>query len=229
MIQGIRSDGEQQCRQAAHPLVRKSRSARALCLLAGMLCAGGEAMAIETLGYETIEQDGPFELRRIEPHVVAQTFVEGDFDDVGTEGFRRLVRFISGENQKQSKISMTAPVGQETASEEIAMTAPVGQERAGDRFRITFMMPSEYTLEDLPTPTDDRITLRAEPGRDVASIRYSGFWSRSRYDAHERKLRDWIQAQGLEVLSEPVWARYDPPFMPWFFRRNEILIEVREP
>ena len=229
MIQGVRGDPERQCGKAAHPGVRKSRSARALCLLAGMLFAGGEAMAIETLGYETVEQDGPFELRRIEPHVVAQTFVEGDFDDVGTEGFRRLVRFISGENQKQSKISMTAPVGQETASEEIAMTAPVGQERAGDRFRITFMMPSEYALEDLPTPNDDRITLRAEPGRDVASIRYSGFWSRSRYDAHERKLRDWIQGQGLEVLSEPVWARYDPPFMPWFFRRNEILIEVREP
>ena len=31
------------------------------------------------------------------------------------------------------------------------------------------------------------------------------------------------------ALAEPVWARYDPPFMPWFLRRNEILIEIREP
>ncbi len=65
--------------------------------------------------------------------------------------------------------------------------------------------------------------------RRVAAIRYSGFWSRSRYDDHERKLREWIDQRGLEPISEPVWARYDPPFMPWFLRRNEVVIEVREP
>ena len=55
----------------------------------------------------------------------------------------------------------------------------------------------------------------------------TGFWSRSRYDVHERRLREWIQRRGLESVGEPVWARYDPPFMPWFLRRNEILIELR--
>jgi hypothetical protein len=120
---------------------------------------------------------------------------------------------------------MTAPVVQEPASEEIAMTAPVAQEKVGDRYRITFLMPSQYTLETLPEPTDTRIGLRAEPMRSVAAIRYTGFWSRSRYDDHERRLREWIQRRG----REPVWARYDPPFMPWFLRRNEVLIEVREP
>ncbi len=65
--------------------------------------------------------------------------------------------------------------------------------------------------------------------RSVAAIRYTGFWSRSRYDDHERRLREWIERRGLEPISEPVWARYDPPFMPWFLRRNEVVIEVREP
>jgi len=186
-------------------------------------------MSVEKLAYRTIEQDGRFELRMIEPHVVAETFVEGDFEDVGSEGFRRLVDYIGGANRTQARISMTAPVVQEPASEEIAMTAPVAQEKVGDRYRITFVMPSGYTLESLPQPTDARIRLQAEPGRRVAAIRYSGFWSRSRYDDHERSLREWIQRRGLESVGEPVWARYDPPFMPWFFRRNEILIEVREP
>jgi len=195
----------------------------------GMLTAAGDAMSVEKLAYRTIEQDGRFELRMIEPHVVAETFVEGDFEDVGSEGFRRLVDYIGGANRTQARISMTAPVVQEPASEEIAMTAPVAQEKVGDRYRITFVMPSGYTLESLPQPTDARIRLQAEPGRRVAAIRYSGFWSRSRYDDHERSLREWIQRRGLESVGEPVWARYDPPFMPWFFRRNEILIEVREP
>jgi hypothetical protein len=120
-------------------------------------------MATEKLAYRTIEQDGQFELRLIEPHVVAETFVEGDFESVGSEGFRRLVEYIGGANRTQARISMTAPVVQEPASEEIAMTAPVAQEKVGDRYRITFLMPSKYTLETLPQPTDTRIRLRAEP------------------------------------------------------------------
>lgn len=195
----------------------------------GILTMAGDAMSVEKLAYRTIEQEGRFELRMIEPHVVAETFVEGDFEDVGSEGFRRLVDYIGGANRTQARISMTAPVVQEPASEEIAMTAPVAQEKVGDRYRITFVMPSEYTLESLPQPTDPRIRLRAEPERRVAAIRYSGLWSRARYEDHERSLYEWIQQRGLEPIGEPVWARYDPPFMPWFLRRNEILIEVREP
>jgi hypothetical protein len=186
-------------------------------------------MAIEKLAYETIERDGRFELRRIEPHVVAETFVEGDFGSVGSAGFRRLVAYIGGANLAQAEISMTAPVVQERDSQKISMTAPVGQEKVGDRYRITFVMPSEYTLESLPVPTDTRIQLRAEAARTVAAIRYTGFWSRSRYDEHETRLREWIRLRGLATVGEPVWARYDPPFMPWFLRRNEVLIQVREP
>jgi len=26
------------------------------------------------------------------------------------------------------------------------------------------------------------------------------------------------------VVGEPIWARYDPPWMPWFQRRDEVLI-----
>ncbi len=161
--------------------------------------------------------------------MVAETYVEGDFERVGTEGFRRLVAYIGGANREQGKIAMTAPVGQAPASEKIAMTAPVGQEKVGERYRITFVMPSKYTLEDLPQPADRRIRLREEPARTVAAIRYTGFWSRSRYEAHERRLLEWIHRRGLESVGEPVWARYDPPFMPWFLRRNEILIELPAP
>ncbi len=220
-----------------------SVSASATLLAIGILTTG-DAMAVEKLAYRTIEQDGPFELRLIEPHVVAETFVEGDFERVGNEGFRRLVKYIGGANRARAEISMTAPVVQEpaseeiamtapvlqeSASEEIAMTAPVAQEKIGDRYRITFLMPSKYTLETLPQPTDARVRLRAEPMRLAAAIRYTGSWNRSRYEDHERRLRDWMQRRGLEMASSPVWARYDPPFVPWFLRRNEILIEVREP
>jgi hypothetical protein len=202
--------------------------ARTVPLWLGILTTAEDAMSVEQLAYRTITQDGRCELRLIESHLVAETFVEGDFDQVGREGFRRLFDYIGGANRTEARISMTAPVEQEPASEEIAMTAPVSQEKVGDRYRITFVMPSEYTFESLPQPTDARIRLREEPERKVAAIRYSGIWSRSRYEKYESSLREWIRQHGLEPVGEPVWARYDPPFMPWFLRRNEILIEVHE-
>ena len=184
------------------------------------------AVAIEEVPCTVIEQNGAFELRQYSPHIVAETMVEGAFDQVGNEGFRRLANYINGENRSRQSIAMTAPVSQEAQPEKIAMTAPVGQEKSGDRWRITFVMPTKYTLDSLPEPVDSRIELKQEPGRLMAAVRYSGTWSRKRYDENKERLLAWIEERGFKQTAEPVWARYNPPFMPWFLRRNEILIPV---
>jgi hypothetical protein len=200
-----------------------------VCLATILLCAmitARETMAIEKAKYTVIEKDGAFERRQYEPQIVAETFVEGDFEEVGDEGFRRLYGYISGKNRKKESISMTAPVSQAANSEKIAMTAPVGQERVGGTWRITFLMPSTYTLETLPEPLDSRVGLRKTPGQLMAATRYSGTWGRERYEERKAQLLEWIQNRGLRPTGEPVFARYNPPFMPWFLRRNEILIPV---
>ena len=184
------------------------------------------AVAIEEVPYTVIEQNGAFELRQYPPHIVAETMVEGAFDEVGKNGFRRLADYINGENRNKQSIAMTAPVSQEAQSEKIAMTAPVSQEKAGGRWRITFVMPSKYTLDTLPEPIDSRVTIEQEPGRIVAAMRYSGTWSRKGYEDNKERLLAWIEERGFKQTAEPVWARYNPPFMPWFLRRNEILIPV---
>jgi hypothetical protein len=106
------------------------------------------------------------------------------------------------------------------------MTAPVGQEKAGKKWRITFVMPSSSTMETLPEPLDSRIALKEVPGRLKAALRYSGTWSKERYKAKENQLRALIKEKGLKIVGEPIFARYNPPFMPWFLRRNEVLIPV---
>jgi effector-binding domain-containing protein len=184
------------------------------------------AVAIEEVPYTVIEQNGAFELRQYSPYIAAETMVEGEFDQVGNEGFRRLADYINGENRSRQSIAMTAPVSQEAQPEKIAMTAPVGQEKSGDRWRITFVMPAKYALDTLPEPTDSRIEIKQEPGRLMAAVRYSGTWSRQRYEENKERLLTWIQERGFKQTAEPVWARYNPPFMPWFLRRNEILIPV---
>jgi hypothetical protein len=185
-----------------------------------------QALAIEKAPFTVIEKEGSFELRRYPAYIVAETYVDGSFDEVGNEGFRRLAGYIGGKNRKNTSIAMTAPVSQTDASEKIAMTAPVSQSKTGNRWRVTFMMPSEYTLQSLPQPEDERINLVIEPARVIAVIRYSGTWSQQRYSEHEAKLIEWIEQKGWRRAGSPVWSRYDPPFMPWFLRRNEIMIPL---
>lgn len=185
-------------------------------------------MAIETPKHQVLKRYADFELREYPSYVVAQTEVEGDQTEVGSEAFSRLAGYIFGGNQGAMKIAMTAPVTQVPAQgQKIAMTAPVTQVSTGPRrWRVQFMMPSEYSLQTLPEPKDPRVHLRVLEPRRFAAIRYSGTWSQKNYDDHLDKLRGAMRREGLIAKGEPVWARYDPPFMPWFLRSNEILIEV---
>ena len=200
----------------------------ALFVALAAIAAGGDAVAFEQRSYEVLEQDGRFELRQYAPAIVAETVVNGDFEKVGSSAFRILVAYIGGENETRTSIAMTAPVTQQAESREIAMTAPVTQQRAQDGYRFSFVMPSDLTLETLPVPKDPRVVLREDAGRGFASVRYSGFWTRTNYELRLAELRSWMEERGIEASGEPVWARYDPPFMPWFLRTNEILIGVTE-
>ncbi len=190
----------------------------------GLFFAIGGEMAYETPSYEVVETLGNIEIRQYAPYLVAETSVEGDLETAGNSGFRILASYIFGNNQGEQRIAMTAPVSQEQrAGSKISMTAPVTQERAGDRFTIQFMMPSKYTIETLPKPNDSRIEIRKVPARKFAVIRYSGTWSRKNYEKHLAQLQGTLAENGYKAIGEPIWARYDPPFKPWFLRRNEIL------
>jgi hypothetical protein len=185
-------------------------------------------MAIEQPRYTVERRFRDFEIRRYAPFVVAETVVEGRRIPAGNEGFRRLAGYIFGRNRGRRKMAMTAPVTEVPASR-IAMAAPVTETPAGDvpgRFVIQFMMPSDDTLDTLPEPLDERIRLRRIPGRRVAARRYGGTWSDRRYARHLATLRRAMALEGLEPAGAPQWARYDPPFKPFFLRTNEILIDL---
>jgi hypothetical protein len=62
----------------------------------------------------------------------------------------------------------------------------------------------------------------------LAAIRYSGRWSKAAYERHLAKLVETLAADGLVASGEPIWARYDPPWTPWFLRRNEVLVALDE-
>jgi len=106
------------------------------------------------------------------------------------------------------------------------MTAPVGQQRVQEKWAFSFMMPAAYIVETLPEPEDPKVTLRPVIAHRKAAVRYSGFWSEKNYLRYKLELESWIHEKGLTIVGDPLWARYNPPFTPWFLRRNEILIPV---
>jgi len=190
--------------------------------------AGATAMAIEEPGFRLLEQQGSFELREYPSYIVAETRVEAGFASAGNIAFQRLFGYISGKNIAQQKIAMTAPVTQ-SRGEKIAMTAPVSQVADGDAYRVAFTLPATYTLKTAPKPLDPTVQIREVPAQVIACWRYTGRWTESNYLDQEKLLREQIAKRGLAIHGEPILARYNPPFTPWFMRRNEVLIPVKLP
>jgi len=199
-----------------------------LIVLAVLLLAGGNAMSLEEPAYTVIYEKGDVEYRLYEPYLVSETVIQQsrDYRDAGNEGFRRLFQYISGANSGQAEIAMTAPVARAPTSAKIAMTAPVQRGETAEGLSVTFMLPAEYTIETAPIPTDERVRIRAVPGRLMAVLRYSGRWTEKNFDEKRQLLREAIYSEAIERIGEFESAAYDPPFMPPFMRRNEVMVEV---
>ncbi|MDJ0378329.1 heme-binding protein [Cryobacterium sp. PH31-L1] len=187
--------------------------------------------------YQVVTHYEDFELRRYPAHLVAEVTTDGPFEDAGNRAFRHLFAYITGANQSLQKVAMTAPVVQTDVAEKIAMTAPVLQQSvndvsgaaAGEQFRVAFVLPTGMTAETAPQPTDPTVHLRTVPASLAGALRFSGRWSQTRYEQHLEELGAALAAAGLSVVGAPRFARFDPPFKPWFLRRNEVLLDVEEP
>jgi hypothetical protein len=193
------------------------------------LSVGGVRVGTEEPHYVGTSLTDTVELRTYGPRVAAETTVAADEDRARNIGFRRLAGYIFGANHREQKIAMTAPVAQQhRGGDTIAMTAPVVQSRAsGDRWTIRFFMPSKWTMDTLPTPDDEHVTLVPVSGQTVAVLRFSGDRGSSAVAARTSELVEVLRDKGIDVVGEPEAWFYDPPWTLPFRRRNEIAIPVQ--
>ncbi len=198
-------------------------------MLVGLLIAimPLSSKAIEEPSYDVVQQLDGVEVRQYAAYVVAQVLVSGPADKAGSEAFPILAGYIFGKNKGARKFDMTAPVTQAAAPVKFEMTAPVTQAAAAGGYVVQFVLPEGVTLAAAPEPIDPRVQLREVPSSRIAVIRYSGFWSQSNYDEHLGKLEAALRAAQVAWTGEPTLSRYDPPFTPWFMRRNEIWLTVQ--
>jgi hypothetical protein len=186
-------------------------------------------LSLDEPDYTMVEEHDDFELRRYAPLIVAETEVEASFEDAPGAASPLLVDYVQRGNQGERNLPMLAPVRQQLAADAPGdATGDVGAGGEGP-WLYQFAMPKEYRLSMLPQPNDERVTLRQMPEQLVAVRRYDGNWSEKRYRDEEAALLDALEASGLVTISNPVFARYNASFVPGFLRRNEVMVEVREP
>ena len=148
------------------------------------------------------------EIRRYHPCVIADVIVEAPYSQAASLGFRPLVTYIS-----QNKIAMTAPVLQESTDSR--------------SWIISFVMPEEMTLRDLPNPQNSKVRLRTVPEQLSAVLAFTGLAPSSKIQEKELELRAALAKESLTPIGALRIARFDPPWKPGFLRYNEVILDIK--
>jgi len=207
-------------------MFRATASLAAVVLLSGCSVFGIRS-GYEQPPYTVVEQiEETVEVRDYGSRLAAEATVEAGNAEAGrNDAFRLLFDYISGTNQSQSEVAMTAPV--EVVSEKIAMTAPVETAVADDgRYTMRFFLPSAYTRATAPQPTDPRVRIIELPEMTVAVERFSGSRDEDAIKRRKAQLLNGLELSGWRPIGAPTSLFYDPPWTLPFLRRNEVVVPV---
>ncbi|MCX6664445.1 MAG: heme-binding protein [Euryarchaeota archaeon] len=170
----------------------------------------------ETIYYDVVKKLDRIEIRQY-PAVIFAVVENQDEDS----SFGLLFRYITGENKTKSRIAMSAPV---ITSEKIKMTAPVITRKN----YMAFAVPSTYTEETVPIPTNPEVKIEVQPKKHMATLRFNRRTTTARVEKYKKELLTTLNNHGFQIKGEPILMRYNSPFTPGFLRRNEVAIEILE-
>jgi hypothetical protein len=167
---------------------------------------------VEHPKYNVLKKEGPIEIRHYQRMITAETHnIQGDQPTAVHTGFKTLASYIFGQNTKQTKIDMTAPVMQEYSN---------------GVWKIRFVMPSKYTMDTLPKPTNSLIRLHTVPEQRVIVIRFAGLGTQDNLEKNTNRLLAFLKHKDLTPIGNPIYAFFNPPWTLPFLRRNEVMIEI---
>jgi len=167
---------------------------------------------IEMYPYTVVQQFDDFEIREYEARNFSYvTIPKSSYNEHSSQGFRMLAGYIFGGNDQSQKIAMTSPVS-------VDMSTP-------DSTQVMFMIPAEYSMEDLPVPNDARVQFKTEPAKRVAAIRFGGWADDDRLAEYRAKLEGCLLREGIEHNGRFSYLGYNPPYQV-IRRRNEVIVEL---
>ncbi len=150
------------------------------------------------------------ELREYPQLFLATTSTEIDKKFSG--GFNNVFQYISGYNEDNKKISMTTPVVS-LVEEGILKTQ--------------FLVPEKYGANP-PKPKGNLVSIETMNEGLYMVVKFSGKWSEAHFEKMDKKLLNMIGDEKYTIVSNKMILRYNPPFIPGFLRRNEIMYRVKK-
>jgi hypothetical protein len=161
--------------------------------------------------YEVIWSNGDLEAR-FYPKAIMATVTSSDSSYRGSsnQNFRVLAGYIFGGNEKEQSISMTSPVH-------------MSFDESGSQ--MSFVMPSDKTIDALPKPNDSGVKFSETEEKYVVAIQFGGWADDQKIAINAQVLIDTLNARGVKITSEPWYMGYDPPFQ-LVNRRNEVAVQV---
>jgi len=188
----------------------------------------GISMSTEQQRYDVIEKIGQnLEIRQYPMRIVAETTVDASkSDNPRGDAFRIVAAYIFGANKARQKIDMTAPVEITKPSVQIPMTTPVEIDTANNAVVMRFFMPSSYSKNDLPDPSDPRVKLIELEPMTAAVLVFSGSAGDKAVSMRTTELMAAIQETKWRASGAPTAFFYNPPWTLPFLRRNEVAVPV---
>ena len=137
---------------------------------------------IEKYPYREIKKIGDISIREYEERLfIAVTMNSSNYESSSKNGFKTLAGYIFGGNNENQKIAMTSPVS-------LSMD---------ENMTMSFMVPKEYNMDELPQPNDGRVKFIEKPKMRVAAIRFGGWASNEKLKMYREKLTLELNALGI--------------------------------
>ena len=174
----------------------------------------------EQPSYNLVFQQNGLEIRDYAPAVVVETQVVASRRDAAGDAFRSLFNYISGNNDASLEIPMTSPVAQTYAGRE--------RDNVSGKWAVRFFLPKDLSAEAIPEPLQLGVNIVTLSAQRFASVSFKGTQNDKKVAKNSARLREFIAQNGYRVSGQPVYAFYDPPFVPWFLRDNEILLPIEK-
>ena len=174
----------------------------------------------EQPSYNLVFQQNGLEIRDYAPAVVVETQVVASRRDAAGDAFRSLFNYISGNNDASLEIPMTSPVAQTYAGRE--------RDNVSGKWAVRFFLPRDLSAEAIPEPLKLGVNIVTLGAQRFASVSFKGTQNDKKVAKNRARLREFIAQNGYRVSGQPVYAFYDPPFVPWFLRDNEILLPIEK-
>ena len=165
-------------------------------------------MAAEEVKYTIIVKNKLYEIREYSDRLVIETKTSDQ-----SSSFRKLFKYISGNNKDKKEIKMTTPVTQ--------------TEKNGN-MTMQFYMPTEFDESNVPDPNNSEVKVLNIKGGYYAAIKYSGRASDGNYVKHKDILEYQLKKDEISIISKPIRATYNSPFTLPMLRRNEVMFKIEK-